>query len=423
MSPIGAVVVSLLITTIGSAFSAETKIHSDTFPVPTKYTDLITTVAGTGSPGFDGDSKEATSASLFYPNGVAVDTYGNIYIADYNNNRVRKVFAEDGTIKTIAGTGLNGFNGDDIDAVDAHLSLPMCVVADKLGNIYICDFGNNRVRKVSALTGIITTVAGTESDLELKDTLRDPVGIAVDGSGNVYIADKGNNRVVKVSASSGKITTVAGGGMCGYNGDGIKATAAQLHSPYDVAVDAHGNIFIADRDNRRVRKVTKSTGIISTVTGTGMTGAIVDDIPAITAHLFYPSSVAVDKTGNLYIGDFFDNRVRKVRAHDGIITAIAGTGENGFNNDNIAATDAHLSSPTSVAVDQQGNIYIAEQGSNRIRKVTQESSAPEEMDVSMTTDGIINMVLLIAMLSLVVFIAVTGTVKKKKFKDRKRFDV
>lgn len=421
MSPIGAIFVSLLITTIGSIFSTETKIQLDAYPGATKYTDLITTVAGTGNPGFDGDLKEATSASLFYPNGVAVDTYGNIYIADYNNNRVRKVFAEDGTIRTIAGTGMNGFNGDDIDAVDAHLSLPMCVVADKMGNIYICDFGNNRVRKISAISGIITTVAGTGSTLELEDSLRDPVGIAVDGSGNVYIADKGNNRVVKVTVSSGKITTVAGGGMCGYNGDGIAATSAQLHSPYDVAVDAHGNIFIADRDNRRVRKVTKSTGIITTVTGTGTTGAIVDDVPAITAHLFYPSSVAVDRTGNLYIGDFFDHRVRKVRAHDGIITAIAGTGENGFNNDNIAATDAHLSSPTSVAVDRQGNIYIAEQGSNRIRKVTQESE-PEAFDAPMTTDGVINTVLLVVVMCLIVFILVTGMVQNK-VKDKKRSNV
>jgi sugar lactone lactonase YvrE len=275
----------------------------------------ITTVAGNGTPGFSGDGGPATNARLAYPTGVAVDAAGNLYIADRLNSRVRKV-STSGTITTVAGDGSAGFSGDGGPATNAQLAGPYGVAVDAAGNLYIADFQNSRVRKVST-SGTITTVAGDGSFGFSGDggpatnaQLAGPNGVAVDAAGNLYIADINNHRVRKVS-TSGTITTVAGNGTPGFSGDGGPATNARLRPPTGVAVDAAGNLYIADIFNQRVRKVSTS-GTITTVAGTGIYGFSGDGGPATNARLAYPSGVAVDAAGNLYIADQNNHRVRKV---------------------------------------------------------------------------------------------------------------
>ena len=288
-----------------------------------------------------------------------------------------KVSASTGLISTVAGNGVFGYNGDGIAATSAELSSPTGVAVDGAGNIYIADFGNNRIRKVSASTGLISTVAGngtqgyngdgiaaTSAELDL------PVGVAVDGAGNIYIADFGNNRIRKVSASTGLISTVAGNGTQGYNGDGIAATSAELNYPVNVAVDDAENIYVGDTNNDRVRKVSASTGLISTVAGNGTQGYNGDGIAATSAGLYFPDGVAVDSAGNIYIADAGDNRIRKVSASTGLISTVAGNGTQGYNGDGIAATSAQLYNPNGVAVDSAGNLFIADYSNQRIRKVS-----------------------------------------------------
>jgi uncharacterized protein YjiK len=277
----------------------------------------VTTVAGNGSPGFSGDGGPATNASLDGLRGVAVDAAGNLYIADWVNPRVRKV-STSGTITTVAGSGTYGFSGDGGPATDAGLSSPYGVAVDAAGNLYIADAGNSRVRKVST-SGTITTVAGSgtygfsgDGGPATNAALSSPQGVALDAAGNLYIADAHNSRVRKVS-TSGTITTVAGNGTFGFSGDGGPATDAGLNSPVGVTVDAAGNLYIADSGNHRVRKVSTS-GTITTVAGDGTFGFSGDGGPATNASLNIPYGVAVDAAGNLYIADPGNSRVREVAA-------------------------------------------------------------------------------------------------------------
>ena len=241
-------------------------------------TGIITIVAGTGGLGFNGDGIAATAANLQTPSGVAVDGSGNLFIADTLNNRIRKVDVLTGIISTVAGTGTFGFNGDGILATTARVGNPIRVTLDGSGNIFIADSNSNRIRKVDALTGLISTVAGTgvsgfngDGILATTASLSGPSGVAPDGSGNLFIADQGNQRIRKVDALTGIISTVAGTGTFGFNGDGILGTNATLSSPWGVAVDGSGNLLIADQRNNRIRKVDALTGLISTVAGTGGT--------------------------------------------------------------------------------------------------------------------------------------------------------
>ncbi len=327
----------------------------------------ITTVAGNGTAGFSGDDGPATAAGLDAPRGVSVDAQGNLYIADQQNNRVREV--SDGTIMTIAGTGSPGYSGDAGPATAAHLDVPAGVAVDGHGDVYIADTLNNRIRKVSG--GIITTVAGTGTPGFSGDhgpataaELYNPYGVAVDGHGNVYIADSGNNRVREVSG--GTITTIAGNGGGAGCPDG-PALGAVLSFPTGVAVDEPGDVYIADSSDNCVREVTGAT--ITTIAGTGIAGYSGDLGPATAAQLHFPYGIAVDKQGNVYVSDGGNAALRKIDA-GGTIGTIAGGLPGGRSaGDGGPAVNALLSEPKGIALDAQGALYIADYGANVVRKI------------------------------------------------------
>ena len=350
---------------------------------------IINTVAGGGSgcggqTDSVGDGCPASSASLLNPTGTALDSAGNLYIADIDNQRVRKVDTS-GNITTVAGTGTAGYNGDNIPATSAQLSDPEAVAVDGAGNLYIADRFNYRVRKVDT-SGNITTVAGTGTTGYNGDgipastaQLNQPTGLALDGAGNLYIADFTGQRVRKVD-TSGTITTLAGNGTAGYI-DNVAATSGEIANPSSVALDSAGNLYIADSYNCLIREVTAATGTITTVAGTttgagtsANCGSSGDGGAATGAELSSPYGVAVDSAGDIYIADFDNQRIRKVNGA-GTINTVAGTGTAGSGGDGGPATSAGFFAPDAVTVDPAGNLYIADEGNGRIRAVNVTSSA------------------------------------------------
>ncbi len=275
-------------------------------------------VAGTGTGGSLGDGGLAENAQLWSPIGIAIDRTGNQFIADVNNHKIRRVDALTGIITTVAGNGTAGFSGDSGLAINAQLNFPIDVIIDNLGNLYIIDTENGRVRKVNATTGIITTIAGNmmgyfggDSGLAINAQLQKPRYGIFDAIGNLYIADTYNNRIRKIDAVTGIITTIAGGGSTGI-GDGGLAVNAQLNFPCGLSIDGFGNLYISDNSNFLIRRVDAITGIITTVVGNGTFGYNGDGISAISAELNFPNSIAMDSSNNLYIADFHNNRIRKV---------------------------------------------------------------------------------------------------------------
>ena len=332
---------------------------------------IITTVAGAGSegivgPDFGGDGGPAVAARLRHPQGVALDGSGNLFIADSYNHRIRRVDAS-GNITTVAGTGERGYSGDGGPAVRAKLFTPASIAVDNAGNLFIADSDNYRIRRVDA-SGTITTVAGTgeyvysgDGGPAIQAGLRFPQGVAVDGAGNLYIADTWNHRIRRVDAS-GTITTVAGTKERGYSGDGGPAIQAQLDAPDKIEVDSDGSFYISV--GHRVRRVDPS-GTITTVAGTGQEGHSGDGGPAVQALLRFPRGLAVDGDGNLFIGEWWDGHIRRVDS-SGIITTIAGGGSGG---DGGPAVEARLNRPSKVTFDRAGSLFIADSSSHRVRRV------------------------------------------------------
>jgi len=333
---------------------------------------IVTTVAGTGSPGFGGDGGPATSAQLNLPFGIAMDSVGNLLIADLNNGRIRKVDAS-GVISTIAGSAIRGFAGDGGPATSAQIVSPFRVAVDESGNILIADGSNNRIRKVST-AGLITTAAGNGTAGFSGDGGRAgnaqfnaPYGMVFDPAGNLLVADSNNNRLRKISPDGG-INTLSGTGAAGANGDGGPAGGAQLRTPFDVTSDQNGNIYIADANNQKVRRIS-AAGVISTYAGRGAFGFSGDGGAAASAQLATPIAVAIDAAGNLFISDNGNNRIRKV-APTGTISTVAGSGTPGFSGDDGPAVSAQVRSPNGLAVDPVGNLYIADTGNHVVRKVS-----------------------------------------------------
>jgi len=329
--------------------------------------NIISTVAGNGTNGFWGDGGVATNANLSYPNGVVTDMIGNLFIADLGNNRIRKV-GTNGVITTSVGRILN--DGDF--ATNATLNLVAQMTCDANGNLYIADSGNNCIRKIDA-AGIITTVAGNGSrgfsgdgGAATNGSLNQPNAVAADGFGNLWIADTRNNRLRKVD-TNGIMATVAGTGAFGYSGDGGAATNAKLFFPYGVVVDGAGNVLIADLFNNRIRKV-DGNGNISTVAGTGSVGFSGDGGVATSATMRNPYAVTLDPTKNLFIADFNNCRIRRVDTN-GIINTVAGNGTSAYSGDGGAATNASSGAPYAVSADTVGNLYIADPSYGRVRKV------------------------------------------------------
>ena len=352
---------------------------------------IITTFAGGGNcggSGFCGDGGQATSAELTFVNATFVDAIGNVFITD--SCRIRKINTA-GIITTVVGNGLAGYTGDGGQATAAKLNFPYCVVLDAEGNIYATDAGNNVIRKVNT-AGIITTIAGTgfgasqgvgtgaysgDGGQASLAELNYPEDIALDASGNLYLADYANNRIRMIN-TAGIITTIAGSGSIGvgtggYGGDGGQATDALLNNPCNITFDSFGNLFIADLRNDRIRKVTISTGIISTAAGNGTWLYTGDGGQATAAGISNPDGLAFDAAGNLYlVGDgnnANNNAIRKINSL-GIITTIAGSATYGFGGDGGLATAAEFNDPEGMSFDAAGNLYIADQGNSRIRKIT-----------------------------------------------------
>jgi uncharacterized protein (TIGR03437 family) len=324
---------------------------------------VITKFAGTGSLGFGGDGQSALGATFYAPLGLTITANNDLLIADAGNHRIRRI--RNGMVDTIAGTDVK----DGGAATAAYLTEPEAAVATASGDLVISDTGGARIRKVSAVDGRISTIAGTGNAGYLEGRIASPGGLALDPNGNVVFADYANHRVQRINPA-GLPATIVGATTtpkAGYSGDGIYAAGALLNEPSAVAYDAAGNLYIADSGNYRVRKVDAISGMISTVAGTGRAGTTGVGGPATQAPV-NPRAIAVDAGGNLYIADA-NNRVLKVGATSGLLTVVAGTGAPGFNGDGKPATTAQLSFPSSVAVDASGNLYIADFGNGLLRKV------------------------------------------------------
>lgn len=334
-----------------------------------RETGLISTVAGSGEKGFSGDGGPATEAALHFPEGIAVDSRGNLYIGDMVNRRIRRVDAETGIITTFAGTGQVGTSPDGTPAGEASFLRVARMATDAEGNVYLADSPSHTIQKIDLETRTLSTVAGTgtpgsdgDGGPALKAQIRFPEGILVAANGDIYFADAGNHRVRRIDARTGIIDSIAGTGRHGFSGDGGPAVRARLWSPGRLALDSDGNLLIADIGNSRIRRVDRRTGLISTVAGSGDLG---DGGPAKDALLSVPGDV-VYKDGKLYIADYGNRRVRRVDLGTGIIATVAGGGS--ITGHGIRAVEAELVLPEGIAVDRN-HLFIADSSANRIWQV------------------------------------------------------
>jgi streptogramin lyase len=374
--------VTLLVGLLSSCDSGGTNGSGDVVPEGN-----IATIAGLGGDfDYSGDGDVATHARLGYVTGIASDADGNVYVADGAANVIRKINHADGKIETVAGTFL-GFNtvdpaphdGDGTAATKAHLNVPFGIAVAANGDLYIADAGNQVIRRIDAATGKISVFAGSYSQplvytgdggAATSAALHTPHDIAIDNTGNVFIADKDNHAIRRVLAGTSVITTVAGGGpeKKGYAGDNGPAINASLDTPQGIGLAENGDLYIADSGNDVIRRVDAVTGKITTVAGTGTSGYSGDNGPATGAKLSGPTRLAVDHDGNLFIADHGNHVIRKVDA-SGIISTVAGKGTAGYSGDGGLAVNAELSSPYGVALDKDGNLLITDTDNSVIRMV------------------------------------------------------
>ena len=364
LGPSGTVVATAYLSGIGTA------------PQPDFPSGNISTFAGSATAGYTGNGSAATSAQLNTPKSIALDGSGNLYIADSSNNVIRMVNASTGVITTYAGNHTAGYSGDGAAATTATLNTPTGVAVDGAGNVYIADSLNNVIRKVDAVTGNISTWAGTgtqgyngDNGPATSATMNSPQAIAFDFDGNGYISDANNSVVRKVSSATGTIATIAGTGTAGYSGDSGAAVSAKLNLPQGLVLDSSGNLYIADSQNQRIRKVNSLTGIITTIAGISSAGYTGDGGPAASASLSSPVDVELDPAGNLYIADSGNNVVRKISALTAVISTAFGTGTASFSGDGGSASSATFHSPVFVVRSPDGNLYIDDSLNNRIRKI------------------------------------------------------
>ena len=322
---------------------------------------------------------QATTLPLLLPSAAVFDAQGNLYFAETGNHVVRKVTPGE-VITTVAGNGVQGFAGDNGLATAAELDSPAGLAVDVAGDLFISDSHNQRLREVMSATGAIATIAGTgvagfsgDGGLATAARLDLPTALALDAAGDLYVADTKNHRVRRIATATGVITTVAGNGVEGYSGDGSAATAASIDTPNGLTVDAAGNLYIADTHNGRVREVSAATGVISTIAGVGVVNGNVqvfggDNGAATAAGLALPRGLALDSAGNLYFADSANHRIRRI-SNTGVITTVAGQGTEAFAGDNAAAVAASLDSPQSVAVSPAGSVTLADSGNQRVRQL------------------------------------------------------
>ncbi len=340
----------------------------------------ISTIAGNHVAGYSGDGGPASEAQITAPHAVVADAVGNVYVADRFNHVIRKINPS-GIISTVAGTGTAGFTGDGGPASNAALNNPAGLALDGDGNLYIADMYNERIRKID-LSGNIYTVAGNgyhggwmgapfgNGGPATDAALVYPIALAVSCSGEMYISEYGSQRIRKIDAN-GIISNFAGTARAGYNGDGIPATAADLNHPHGIALDAEGNVYIADAWNNRIRIVEATTGKIYTYAGNGVAAYAGDGMPKGSASLWIPWGITFDGCGNLYICDYNNNAVRVVDKASGYLSGFAGNGQRGwgYTGDGGPATDASIYLPSGLAIDGSGNIYVADYGNNLIRLI------------------------------------------------------
>lgn len=365
----------------GNLYIADT--HNHRIRRVDAQTRIITTIAGTGRAGFSGDLGLAINATLDTPRGIAIDDDGNIYIADTNNFRVRRIEAATGIITTVAGNGLQGLTADGLPALETSFFIPIDLDFDLSGNLLIADGGNNRVYRLDQRTNLINTLAGSGEAFEPGSFSGDGgpatnakfnflTAIAVDRTGNIYIADTSNHRIRRVD-NSGIVNTIAGDGFVGefgsgrFRGDGGSALDASFNFPIGLALDSDGNLYVGDSQNYRIRRIDLA-GTINTIAGSGSFGFSGDGGSALAADMIIPNFVQIDGSGSIYIVDSGNLRVRKVDS-DGTITTYAGRGNFRFGGDGEPAISASFNTPREIALDQSGNLFIADQLNSRARRI------------------------------------------------------
>jgi sugar lactone lactonase YvrE len=347
------------------------------------FSQTITSVAGlgTGELPIPGDSilvdsiipdgNLAVMSKLYYPYALSLNPNGSVIVGENFSYMIRLV-GIDGHINTVAGTGKRGFSNDGGPANKADMDFPAAIARDAQGDFYIADWGNHRIRKINS-KGIITTIAGNgnagysgDGGLATAAEINSPSGIALDVNGNIYFTEF-NNHVLRKIDNQGIISTVAGNGQSGCSADPGTVSSCKLSFPHGVTIDLSGNIYIVDAGNHKIRRIS-STGSICTIAGKGTAGFTGDGGQAQAAELSWPHGVAVDNSGNIYITDMNNHRIRKVDVN-GVITTFAGTGNRGFSGDNGSPLQAEIGGPIGIAVDGSGAVYFTDTFNHRIRVI------------------------------------------------------